>query len=384
MCSTVSHQIEIHAPSRNGRLIVFRYLSREVLSTTIIVTGFLMLVIMSTHMIGYLNDAAAGKISVEAVFSIALNRAPFFLQVVFPLGFLLGIFLSHGRMHLDNEIVSLQSAGFSEWKLISYTLIPAALVSILVAITSTYLTPLGVYEVKRIFAQYEDKSSLSMLQTGVFQKHDRKQVSYIREINEDGHFSNIFLSSASVDSVEITLAERAETIHDSDGTYLVLSEGRKYIFPKNSKIVEELAFKQYGSLIEEKEFVFNSSNLDAVPTLELFNNLEKNDYLGRLSWRLSLPFIPFVIAIIGVQLARTSPRKGRFARLIPGILIYQAYILVLMEARSNIEDGSLSVWAMLLINLLALVLGFSMVLQQSFWHRFFEILPTIPNFKKKY
>ena len=48
---------------RNSRLIVFRYLAREVLLTTLAVTAVLLLIITSTHLIGYLADAASGEIA---------------------------------------------------------------------------------------------------------------------------------------------------------------------------------------------------------------------------------------------------------------------------------------------------------------------------------
>ena len=59
---------------RNLSVIVFRYLSREVLQTLAAVSGVLLLIIMSGRFISYLSIAAAGEIPMEAVFYYLLFR----------------------------------------------------------------------------------------------------------------------------------------------------------------------------------------------------------------------------------------------------------------------------------------------------------------------
>ena len=331
-------------------------------------------------MIGYLNDAAAGKISVSVVFDIAVGRVPFFLQVILPLGFLLGIFVSHGRMHIDNEIVSLQSAGISDWKLVRLTFFPALLFSALIAFTSLYLTPIGVLSVKKIFAEQEDKTSTQMLVPGVFQSHKQGKYSYIHGFDDNNDAEGIFYAVSDSEKVQIIRGTKARQEVVKDGEFLVIEDGYRYEFPLDQTFLEELQFKEYSTRLRDDEFYFKDSNLDTIPTLVLMDSLDNSQYLGRLAWRLSLPILPFVIAIIAVQLAKTSPRQGKFAKLIPGVFIYQVYIVVLMELRASVESGGLPVLNMFLLPIVALLLGVSLYFHKHVWDMFFGFIPSLFNY----
>ena len=69
---------------------------------------------------------------------------------------------------------------------------------------------------------------------------------------------------------------------------------------------------------------------------------ESQDAQAALQWRFSTPLMVMVIVILAVPLSRTTPRRGRFSRLLPAILIYFVYLLALNAARSDIESGELS------------------------------------------
>ena len=78
-------------------MIIFRYITREVLASTLAVTAVLMLIITSARLIKYLSDAAAGKLEAGAVLLVLFYRMPGFLELLLPLGLFLGILLADGR-----------------------------------------------------------------------------------------------------------------------------------------------------------------------------------------------------------------------------------------------------------------------------------------------
>ena len=106
-------------------MIVFRYLSREVLTTTFAVTAILLLIIVSTRLIGYLTDAATGELDTAVILDLVVNRIPLILELLLPLGFFLGILLAYGRLYLESEMVVLKAFGAGPWKLIGYAMGPA-------------------------------------------------------------------------------------------------------------------------------------------------------------------------------------------------------------------------------------------------------------------
>ena len=67
-------------------MIVFRYLSREVLLTLSAVSAVLLVIIMSGRFIKYLAQAASGALDPGSLFLIMGFRLPGFMQLILPLG----------------------------------------------------------------------------------------------------------------------------------------------------------------------------------------------------------------------------------------------------------------------------------------------------------
>ena len=51
----------------------------------------------------------------------------------------------------------------------------------------------------------------------------------------------------------------------------------------------------------------------------------------------------FVVTLLAVPLSRVNPRQGRFLKLLPAILLYMAYLTMLISVRSALEKGKLPI-----------------------------------------
>ena len=49
----------------------------------------------------------------------------------------------------------------------------------------------------------------------------------------------------------------------------------------------------------------------------------------------------FVVTLLAVPLSRVNPRQGRFLKLLPAILLYMAYLSVLIAARGQLDKGKI-------------------------------------------
>ena len=106
-------------------MIIFRYLTREILSTTFAICVVLLLVLISGRFVKYLSSALAGNMDAGVIFAVIGYRIPGFLELTIPLAFFLAILLSFGRLHVENEMSVLKSCGVSEANLVGYTLVVA-------------------------------------------------------------------------------------------------------------------------------------------------------------------------------------------------------------------------------------------------------------------
>lgn len=337
-------------------MIVFRYLSRELLVTVGAVSAVLLVIIMSGRFIKYLAQAAQGVLDPGVLFMIMGFRLPGFLQLILPLGLFLGILLAYGRLYLDSEMTVLSATGMSQRRLLGYTLGPAALIALLVGWLSLGLAPQGVTEVARILNEQDSLTEFDTLVPGRFQTlRDGTRVTYTRELSEDrSELAGIFMSEAKARSaggeraLSVVVAERGRQEVQADGSrYLILEHGYRYDGRPGEADYRAIAFDTYGVLLPKPEVNVEVSEREAIPTAELWGS-DQPRLQTELQWRWSLPILVFVVTVMAVPLAKVNPRQGRFLKLLPAILLYMTYLALLIAARGALDKGrlpmSLGLW----------------------------------------
>ena len=62
---------------------------------------------------------------------------------------------------------------------------------------------------------------------------------------------------------------------------------------------------------------------------------------AEFQWRMSLVLCIPLLTMVVVPLSAVNPRQGRFAKLVPAVLIYLTYFLAISAGKSAVEDGAL-------------------------------------------
>lgn len=335
-------------------MIVFRYLSRELLTTLSAVSAVLLVIIMSGRFIKYLSQAAQGLLDPGVLFLIMGYRLPGFLELILPLGLFLGILLAYGRLYLDSEMTVLAATGMSHKRLLAYTLAPAALVALLTAWLSLGLAPQGVAGQMRILNEQDALTEFDTLVPGRFQAmRDGSRVTYTESLSEDrGQLSGVFISekrlrtgSDSKDKkdpgIAVLVAEKGRQQIQADGSrYLILENGYRYDGNPGQADYRAIKYDTYGVLLPKPEVSSEIGEREAIPTRELIGSDDPR-HQAELQWRLSIPLLVFVVTLLAVPLARVNPRQGRFLKLLPAILLYMAYLSLLIGARGQLDKGKI-------------------------------------------
>ena len=181
--------------------------------------------------------------------------------------------------------------------------------------------------------------------------------------------------------MQVTLAQGGSTLTDveRDQRFLVLVDGYRYEGDPGLGDYVELGFAKYGTELERKNKEIRYDNVEALPTAELWSSQESS-HQAQLSWRLSLPVLAMVVMLLAVPLSRVNPRQGRFARLVPSILIYLMYISILSSVTSDVSEGDKGVFAIWMVHLGFIILALNMVLFGGFWSRLYNQIP-VPNLR---
>ncbi|MEH6583543.1 MAG: LPS export ABC transporter permease LptF [Halioglobus sp.] len=362
---------------------LLRYLNREVLTHMVAVSAILLVIIISGRFVKYLAEAAVGDIAANILLPVMLYRMPGFLELIIPLGLFIGILMSYGRLYVESEMVIFSACGISPTRLAGYTMVPAGVVMLIVAGLSLYITPLGAARSQALLDDPRSSQGLNALTAGRFQTQSKASlVSYAESVEaETGIMKSVFLSQRDEDSdgkptMMVTVAEEGEIIVDeeSGARYLELRNGYRYQGVPGQLEYQVVRFERFGELIPEpKDSIRTVYPVDGRSTRALLASDSAED-IAALQWRLSLPMTVPIVAIIALTLSRTDHRRGRYVKMAPAFLIYLSYLMLLTNARAEIEKGEAALfpgmWGIHLLFLsLALVLLFGpdIVRRLKYW-----------------
>jgi len=334
-------------------LIAFRYLSRELLITAAAVSAALLVIIMSGRFIKYLAQAAQGALDPSVLLLIMGFRIPGFLQLILPLGLFLGILLAYGRLYLDSEMLVLSATGMSQQRLLAYSLVPAALIALLTGWLSLSLTPQGVVKVTQILNEQATLTEFDTLVPGRFQSmKGGSRVTYSETLsNQRKELGGVFISDrqaprgssgAKSSDISVLVAASGHQEIQADGSrYLILQNGYRYDGTPGQADYRILQYDSYGVLLPKPEPVSSlGSREEALPTATLWGSTQPK-HQAELQWRLSIPLLIFVVTFLAVPLSRVNPRQGRFIKILPAILLYMAYLALLIFMRGALYKGRL-------------------------------------------
>ncbi len=338
-------------------MIIRRYLTRQLLTTTFAVTALLTLILMGGRVIKYFGMAAEGRLDVELLSAVLLYRLPGFLELIIPLGLFIAVLLVFGRLYIDNEISVMTSSGISRWQLVAFSLPSIFLVTLCVAGFSFYLTPHGNLASEKLFNQQANRNTFDMVKAGQFQHIDNNML-YARALSVDKtQLLDVTLYNEKVrpdGTVQHSLlyAKTARRFFDEKTalTYIELSEGYRYELTAGQLSYNQLRFQSYRMRLtlnaDEKEI----SRTRTMTTAAIYQRLKEGDLLalGEWLWRFSMPLIAPIAALLALPLAKVNPRQGRYLKLLPAILLYISFVVLIGATRNSIEKGKLvpiALWA---------------------------------------
>ncbi|MBZ0331048.1 LPS export ABC transporter permease LptF [Halomonas sp. ANAO-440] len=329
-------------------MIIFRYLTREILLTMAAVAGVLLLVIMGSRFIRYFADAAEGDIPASILGNLMLFHLPGFLELILPLAFFLGILLAYGQLYLNSEITVLVACGTSPARLLQVSLVPATLVAVLVGLCSLWLTPAGALHNAVMLEDQRSRLDFTALAPGRFQDFGGGRTAYTESFSDDGsRMQEVFISEnqrrrdGAPERAVTRAASGYQTVDEETGSrFLVLADGERYSVDPGRFEAERLQFATYAVRLALGGDRRDLESADYATTRELVSD-DSSQARAQLQWRLSLPIMVFILTLMAMPLSRVNPRQGRFAKLLPAIFLHVCYLSLLLAALDAIGRGSL-------------------------------------------
>ena len=358
-------------------MLIFRYIARDLLASTFAVCTVLLMVIVSGRFVKYLAQAAAGELDAGILLAIIGYRLPGFLELILPLAFFLAILLTYGRLYVQSEMTVMTACGMSPSQLVVYTMIPGLLIALLVGWLSLDVGPTGLRKAEALLTAQKERGELdAMVGTHFYPLQGGKAVTYAEEVSKEGQMRDVFMAENNPDAPEgqqlvLVVAETGHQRRSAPGkpSYLVLEKGYRIQGVPGKADYQVTHFEEYGQRLSKPKKHHSRHTSDTMPTGELMAS-EKLAHVAALQWRFSVPILVLVMTLIAIPLSKANPRQGRFVIMLPAILLYIVYLVMLNGARGAVEDGKLSsllgLWGVhgLFFLIALLLLGRPVIIQQ--------------------
>ncbi len=324
-------------------MIIKRYLIKEAFKAQLYVLCVLLIVFISQHFIRILSDAADGEIPTNFILQLVGLKLPYVLTLILPFSLFLGIFFYHGRMYVNHEMTALHALGFSEWAVTRTLMLVATVNIILFCILSFYIKPWADYKSEELLTHIDANTSIDTLTAGRFiHPEGSKSVIFVDKIDPNNTLQTIFVAHKSDydknSKYHILMAQEGYVKKDkSNQQNLILAQGTRYTTFDEKLNFEITTFDRYRMLLQVHKRDIDLS-LSSLP----LNELKKlNDPIaqGLYYWNISLPLMLPILTLLAVPLARVNTRQGKFAKIVPAILIYISYFIALMVGRRAIEQS---------------------------------------------
>lgn len=335
-------------------MILFRYLTRELLTSLSLITSLLFLILMSNEFAHYLNQVAGGKFAANILWELIVLESPRFLAILLPFSLFLAILFTYGRFYADYEMTVLHACGFSLGQLTRLSLPFIFLITFIVAGMNLWLNPFLLHYRNKLLAQTGTAIALQTIQAGRFQQtNGGHRIIYVESVSAD-HKSvkNIFLAQMNLQQLPsditpwtILSANSGYQMIDpvSKEPFFVAVNGKRYQGTPGQAEYYITHFNKYGILINSNTTTANKQQ-DALSSIALWKASQANkpSYFSELQWRLSAPISILLLALLAIPLSRVNPRQGKYLHILPAIIIYIMYLNLLLVGRNWIENGEIS------------------------------------------
>jgi lipopolysaccharide export system permease protein len=172
---------------------------------------------------------------------------PQLILVISPIALVIAAAHVLNKLATDSELIVMNAAGMSPWRLFRAFMAVAGVVCALVLVLSAYVSPQCLRELRRLAASIRADFVANIVQPGRFIPLERGLTFHIRERQPDGLLLGIFLDDRRDPKEQSTiLAEQGKIVRNDQGTYLLLQNGNVQRHQSEERDPNIVLFERYA------------------------------------------------------------------------------------------------------------------------------------------
>lgn len=331
-------------------MILRRYITQQVATNTLVVLGFLLVLMLSGRLIRYFGMAAQGRLDIGLLFTIIGYNLPTFVELILPLAFFVALMLVLGRMYIDQEMSVLFASGMDRGRVLVLLLPLVGALFVLEAGVSIWAKPWGVRHSEQVWHKQSLASALDLVRPQTFISSGDYHL-YVEAFDRDKReLRGLYVLNTRDDGrTDIITAERAlqvPTREDDPMTLLDLYAGKRYTLSADSARYNQASFARYRISLQKPNIdKVTPQNIESQTIGKLWRARTESAAQAELGYRVSLPWLMLIAALLAMPLAQVNPRQGRWLRLLPAVLIFASCAIAIISLKTAVSKQKVSVWA---------------------------------------
>jgi lipopolysaccharide export system permease protein len=326
-------------------MIIDRYVIREIAKPTVAICTVLVFIFGCYMATRYLADAASGQLPGFTVLILILLRITIALEVLLPTTLYLSVVIALGRLYKDSEMTALFACGVSMSRIMRPVFIISLIIVIIVSSLSLYIRPWAYHQFFQLKAEAKANFDLTRMKRGTFYSIENGEVIIFAEkVDQQQRLAKrVFIKTQDGDDLKVIYAKRVNQHSDqsAENPILVFKEGYLYEFSRFGEEGRIIQFDQSAMPLEPRENIQLGYKTKAISTGYLAGSDNLED-IAEFQWRLSTPLATLFLALLGVPLSRSSPRRGKYAKVMTAIMIFAIYYNLSAMAKKWVEQGILN------------------------------------------
>ena len=301
-----------------------KYIFRTTLASFAVVLVSLTGVIWITQALRGIDLMTSQGQTILTFLGITSLVIPALVLIIAPIALMIAVSHTLNKLATDSEIIVMNAAGFSPFRLFRPFFYATCVVALLVAFIAAYLAPDGMRRIKQWDADITADVLTNILQPGRFAQLDQNLTIRIRERLPGGLLAGVFVDDRRDPKERVSIyADHGTVLKNEGGSFLILEDGNLERFEIGKRDPAMVAFGRYA--FDMSKFSNHDQNVAlGIRERYLWELLAPNDndpvykqlagqFRAELQDRFMSPIYPFAFAALTFAFLGT-PRTTRQSR----------------------------------------------------------------------
>ncbi|MDX2264646.1 MAG: LPS export ABC transporter permease LptF [Hyphomicrobiales bacterium] len=383
--------------------LIGRYLFRQTAGALLMILITLTLILWLSSALKQLSLMTSQGQGLMVFLKITSLAIPNLIAVVAPVALLIACLHTLNRINGDSELIVLNAAGASVWRVLRPYLLLGVLVMLFTLAVNAYFLPQSMRLLKEYITQVRADIISQVLQPGQFSSADKGLTFHIRDRENDGRLLGLVVhDERDAKRVMTYLADHGRIVEQDGKAFLIMYEGHIHRQQGDDPAVNIVTFDSYLfdlSQLTAANAKSASSEPDYKPR-ELFlheliypnvNSVEyrknRGKFKAELHERLSNPLYPILfvlIAVLHLGYARTT-REGRVESLVMAFTVAALFRVAGLTLTNLAAKQSWAIFAMYglpLAGIIGVLLMLAFNIRPLSFPRISLTVPSLP-FRRK-